>query len=34
MNGGALVVCRAMRGAVVGPEGGDVEVGVLVRMMG
>ena len=26
MNGGALVVHRAMRGAVVGSEGGDVEV--------
>ena len=26
MNGGVVVVHRAVRGAVVGPEGGDVKV--------
>ena len=31
MNGGALVVRRATRGAVVGSEGGDVEVEGGVR---
>ena len=38
MNGGTLVVHRAMRGAAVGTEGGDVErwreVSVMVCMMG